>query len=177
MSVARLRDNDQGLTLIELIIYVVIAGVFGGLLAVVFSTGMQVDAKTRDRDSATGGAQVVTTNVLMSIRNASDVRIKDSVLQARVATGSADWECRAWALWNGDLVYADYALGEHAPASKDEWAKIVENVTGSQSGEAFTMQGERVAVRVVVTAGEVSVPVAGSALARARQNGAPTPCW
>lgn len=172
-----LKDDDSGLTLVELIVYVVIAGIFGSLLSVIFITSVQVDSQTRDRDRATAGAQVLTTHVMGSVRNASAVRLSGAVLQARVATGTADWECRSWTLFGGDLVYASFSPGASAPASISQWKTLVRNVTGTQSGQAFAATGSRVTIGAVVTAGAAKVPVTGAAVARARQEGTVTPCW
>lgn len=90
--------RDDGMSLVELILYSGLSMLFLTVLAGIFVTSWQADAATRDRDAATGAAHVVTNSIQTSIRNASSFKVDGSLLRARVATPGGGWECRAWRL-------------------------------------------------------------------------------
>jgi prepilin-type N-terminal cleavage/methylation domain-containing protein len=183
---ARARGGtDDGVTLVELIVAIAVGALFAGLLASLFASGVASQTQSRDRDVATGKAQVVTDSLQASIRNADAVRVDGNTLRARVATGTTGWECRGWALTaQGSIVYA------HAPAALGTvdatWTPLVgqagahgddASVSVQGGGEPFTLTGAQLTYRFTVTAGSASVPIAGSATAQAKTDGAVNPCW
>jgi hypothetical protein len=92
------RTSDDGITLVEMLVTSFVATLFLGMLALLFANGIQAQAQTTDRDTATGKAGVLSNSVLTSIRNASVFTVTDSGrgLIAKVATGATGWQCRAW---------------------------------------------------------------------------------
>ena len=62
--------DDDGVTLVELIISIAVSALFLGLLALMFVNGLRAQAQTTDRDTATGQSVVVTHSLLTSLRNA-----------------------------------------------------------------------------------------------------------
>lgn len=173
----RLIHDDEGLTLVELIIYIVVGGIVLGLLGSVFLNGMRVDGATRDRDVATGTAQVISNSITMSVRNASEVQVDGPVLRARVAVGVADWQCRAWYFDGTALRFKAYTPGGAVPAASGSWKALGEGVLSASSPGPFTLNGKSVAFALTVTVEDAEVPVAGSAVARALQEGTPARCW
>ena len=95
----RPSDDDAGVTLVELIIYMVVGLLLLSLMAGLFANGLSSQAQTTDRDTATGKATVVTDSLQTSIRNATAVNPSSGTgktIVALVATGTSGWECRAW---------------------------------------------------------------------------------
>lgn len=102
------RDHDAGTTLVELILYMMVAALFLGLLAALFANGVRVQAQSTERDLATGRAGVIGDSILGSIRNSSGFVIvsQNRALITRTTTGDGSTVCRAWlVLRDGDAEY------------------------------------------------------------------------
>ena len=164
------------MTLIELIIAVLIAALLLGAVASIFASGLRSESATRDRDAATGAAQVVTESLHASIRNASDVLAEGNLLRAVVATGSSGWECRAWALVGDELRYRTSPAPTGADATS--WTVLARGVSGTLDGDVpFTSDGRLVTIGVAVTARDASVPVTAGVAAQARAEAPVIACW
>ena len=88
------RPDDEGVSLIELILYMLIAGVILALVSATFINGWMAQASTTDRDAATGQANLVSASLQKSIRNAGALSLTtgtSDTLVARVATGIDYW--------------------------------------------------------------------------------------
>ncbi|WP_417562882.1 type IV pilus modification PilV family protein [Microbacterium sp.] len=179
------RTQDTGVTLVELIVYVAVSALFAGLMASLFIAGLHSQSQTRDRDIATGKAQVVTDMLQASIRNADAVHVDGGALVAHVATGTTGWECRGWALTGaGALVY------KHGPgllgAVDSTWRPLIDpagtqvgsaSVTVEGGGGPFTVTGAQVGYRFTVTAGTAAIPITGTVTAQAKADGTVGSCW
>jgi type II secretory pathway pseudopilin PulG len=100
--------DDSGITLIEVVVYVIIAGLFLGLLAALFANGIRAQAQATDRDLATGRAAVLTDSIQTSIRNSSGFVIvsQNRALIARTTAADGSSVCRAWlVVRQGDLEF------------------------------------------------------------------------
>jgi hypothetical protein len=179
------RRDEEGVTLVELIVYIAVGALFAGLVASLFLSGLQSQAQTQDRDTATGKAQVVTDMLQASIRNADAVHVDGPMLVARVATGTTGWECRGWALTaEGAIVYKH---GLTALTTVDAtWTPLIGpadahgdgvSVSVEGGGEPFTLTGMQLDYRFTVSSGTASVPITGSVTAQAIAAGAVSPCW
>ncbi|UUT35179.1 type IV pilus modification PilV family protein [Microbacterium elymi] len=179
------RGWDAGITLVELIIYIAVGALFAGILASLFISGITSQTNTRDRDVATGKAQVVTDMLQASIRNADAVHVDGGMLVARVATGTTGWECRAWALTDQKAIV--YKHGTAAPGTVDTtWTPLIgpadaqgdnASVSVEGGGVPFTLTGTQLDYRFTVTAGTVTLPITGSVIAQAKTDGAVSSCW
>ncbi|MGB3731117.1 PilW family protein [Microbacterium sp.] len=112
-----LRDDERGITLIELIIYMVLAAVFLTIVSAIFINGWLSQAATADRDAATANANLVTASLQQSIRNASAVHQPagaSNAVTAVVAIGdAADSQCRAWVWVLDTAASSDDADRDH----------------------------------------------------------------
>lgn len=105
-SITRLHGDESGITLIELIIYMVLAALFLTIVSAIFINGWQSQTDTADRDHSTSSANLVSASLQQSARNAALLRAPDGhTLVATVATGAATVQCRAWRLDGGALKY------------------------------------------------------------------------
>lgn len=183
-STARLAD-DAGLSLLEVIIYMLVSAVFLGLVGTIFITTIQANASSVNRDLSAGRAQVVSTSLSASVRNAADIEVQSSgtIARAVVARGTSGWECRAWAFHEGNVrmtTYATLASGTSAPTPSSSWGVLSDGVTGT-----FSENGSRLTWNLTVRAhladnagdGDASASVAGSAVAGARAQGSVPRCW
>lgn len=174
------HPDDDGITLVELLVYIVISGLVLGSLALMFASGLRAQTQATDRDSATGAGNVVSSSLLASIRNASEFTvIGGRSLIAKVATGGTDWECRAWALSDGELRYrsGDAAL---STADTSEWGVIAGGVTGILAGgTAFAAEGHRtLSIGMEIVSGETTIVFDNGVTAQAVSDGTDsTACW
>lgn len=171
-------SDDSGMTLVELIMYVVIGALFVGLLATLFATNLKAGDETRNRDTATGRAQVVAETLQTSVRNAAAIRIDGSLLRAQVAKGGNQWECRAWALEAGELRYRTSSSAIPA-GSTTGWTALATGVTGTKTGGSpFLLTGANsVAIGYTVTVGDATVKITSAVTAQAKAEGAVVACW
>lgn len=173
----RAEPDDAGITLVELIVYAAVAALFLGLLASLVVTGLKAEAATRERDTATGSAQVVSDSIQTSIRNSTEFRVDGSLLRARVATGATTGECRAWAISSGALVYLASAAAIPV-GGYTGWATLASGVSGTLAGGVpFSKSGQTLTLGISVTTGDSTVPITGGVSAQAKSEGTVTPCW
>jgi hypothetical protein len=167
------RIDDHGLSLIELVVYLLVSTLVLAGLATIFAAALTNDARTRERDTATGMAQLITNSVQTSVRNAVGAPVVSEggmLLRARVAVGSSGWECRGWVLDGDELKYraSAGAIAPHAYAEGDGWTTLAKGVVAAgPAGAAFVAQSARsVALHLEVTVGAATVPVTSGATAQ-----------
>lgn len=194
--------RDDGMSLVELIVYSGLSALFLTVLAGVFIASWQADATTRNRDAATGAAHLITNSIQTSIRNASDFKVDDSLLRARVATGASGWECRAWRLASpltiaGEQWYElQYNHGNAAiNGASGGWTNLLDGLSGGDGPRVlvqghpaedrpFGDQGNLLTLTLKVLVVDPSnprldalVPVNGDAVTQSWGEGSPTSCW
>lgn len=176
---ARPLAADAGMTLVELIMYILISALFLGLLATLFATTLTAGQQTRNRDTATGTAQVVAESLQASIRNAALLRVDGPQLRAQVATGANQWECRAWALQSGELRYRASSAAIPVGASTSGWTVLAKGVVGTKTaGSPFLLSStDTISIGYRVTVGEAAVSITSAATAQAKPEGTVAACW
>lgn len=181
MSPPRATSDEAGLTLVELIVYIVISGLFIGLLALLFINGLTAQEQMTARDSATGRANIVSASLQSSIRNATDVEVDSGGLRidAVVITPAGAFECRAWALDAGGALR--YSSGADArDTDTGGWSALIEGARGTLAGgRAFAATGARgIDFGISVSVGDATVLATNGVTAQAvtTGGGAPT-CW
>lgn len=181
MSIRRARSDDAGITLVELIVYIFMSGLFVGLLAVLFTNGLTAQEQTTARDSATGSANVVSASLQSSIRNATEIAVDGGGLRvdAVVITPAGDFECRAWALDGGGALR--YSAGDDSRgADSSGWRALTEGARGTLAGgAAFAANGTRgIDFGISVSVGDVTVSTTNGVTAQAVATGGGAPaCW
>lgn len=171
--------SDAGMSLVELVVYLVVAVLVTLGITTIFASGVGANTQTRDRDAATGQAQLISRSIQTGIRNASDFTVTDDLLRARVATGSSGWRCEAWAIAaDGGLVYRTSATAITVPSDYAGWTTLADKAQGTLSGgKAFAMSGNRLEAGLKLTVGESVVSITTDAVAQAKGEGSPAACW
>lgn len=162
--------EDHGLTLIEVIVYVVISALVAVLIATLFAQGLAAQARSTERDRATGYANVISTS-LSSLRNATEVHPQSRAVVATIITGSGDVEYRGWAVGvDGRFRYRE-SDAPIDPDSAEEWGVISSGLgTGSDRVEgtfSYSLPDRVLTVDLQVWAGEVRVDVKTRIMAQA----------
>lgn len=171
------RPDDEGVSLIELILYMLIAGVILALVSATFINGWMAQASTTDRDAATGQANLVSASLQKSIRNAGALSLTtgtSDTLVARVATGTNGSECRAWKRTaSGDLLYKTSSAAID-PNATTGWTTLA---TGIEGGPIFSASSAtRLTYSFTAEVGDTSIPIRGAVTAQAVIPGG-GPCW
>lgn len=171
--------RDAGMSLVEVIVYLAVAVLVTLGLSTMFASGVSASTSTKNRDTATGQAQLITTALQIGIRNSSAFTVTDNLLRARVATGEADWRCDAWAVTPaGRFVYRTSNSAIAAPSDYSDWAVLADQVRGTLTGDqAFAMSTDRVEIGLEITVGDATVPLATDAVSQAKGEGSPATCW
>lgn len=171
--------SDTGMSLVELIVVVLISGLFLSVLAMIFGNGLAAQQRATERDAATAQLNAVTASVVESVRASAGTRVTASGqrLDAKVlrADGTS-WECRAWQVQGTELRYS--AGSTARPAVSTSWKSLASGVSGALSaGAAFEQgAGKRVTVGIELVRGETSIIVNDGAVAQVVQSGGPA-CW
>ena len=174
----RRRADDRGATLVELIVYIALGALVLALIASLFAAGVRSQAAAAERDAATGKAALITGSLQSSIRNASAFRVEPDgrTLRARVATGTASWECQAWTLTaGGDFRFttSPYAIRIRTIPG---WTTVASGVATADGGPLFVRSGARVTYELVVTDQDQILPLSGGVTAQAVLEGSGA-CW
>ncbi len=172
------RPKDEGVTLVELIVYLAVGALILALMAGLLINGLKSQAQTTDRDTATGRATIIANSLQTSIRNATAFKVETNGLTVRavVVTGAATWQCRAWSLSGGNLMYKTSSTIIPVTSTAG-WTNLVPGVSViSPATTVFTASGSTLTAGFTVTAGAATVPVTTGVVAQATLGGA-GPCW
>jgi len=171
-------SEDEGVTLVELIIYLAVGALILALMAGLLINGLKSQAQTTDRDTATARSTIVTNSLQTSIRNATAFKVETNGLTVRavVVTGAATWQCRAWSVSGGNLMYKTSSTVIPVTSTAG-WTTLAPGVAvTAPATTAFTAVGNQLSAAFTVTAGAAAVPVTTGVVAQATLGGA-GPCW
>ena len=179
MSPRTTPPMDEGVGLIELVVYLCLAILATAGVSMLFANGLSTDAATRARNAATGDSQVISASIQSSIRNASEFAVTGNLLRARVATGATGWRCEAWAVTPaGTLVHHSSATAIAVPANYSSWTVLANRARGTRGGgQAFIKSGRRLEARLEIAVQNAVAPITTDAVAQAAGEGTPTTCW
>jgi len=172
-----LRD-EAGVGVVELIVYIALAALILTTIVAVFVTGLQSESATRQRDAATGSAQLISNSVQKSIRNSSGFDVSGSMLRAKVAVGSGSgWLCEAWRLTSAGELQHKTSSSLITTTEGTGWATLATGVSGTVvPDQPFERDGVRLQLRLQVAVGAATAQVGTAATAQAFGEGG-TSCW
>lgn len=188
----RARDDD-GVTLVELIVTISLSAIVLALIAVTFVNGITAQRDGVARDAATGQTNVVATTLATSIRNSGAVRVSGAGtrLDAVYIAPNGTPECRAWAVVTKSgvptLVYRASKTGA-VPTATSAWTTLAKNVTGTlTAGAVFSAVGVKTVqigmevktdqVKVAVTDGVTAQALGQESVMTAATTAGRLPCW
>lgn len=189
----RLARDEAGVTLVELIVGMVVAGMFAAMLTLMFINGWTSQQKSIARDSATGQANVLRTSLSDSLRNATAVRVSGGGTRVDAVVGRVGasltgwtWECRAWALHDRSIRYSAGPTARGTDVAS--WATLagksaqapLDVVTGTISGVPFALVGAKsVQIGIDIRSGidPQTVSISDGMTAQAVSTEAAITCW
>lgn len=174
--------SDDGLTLIELLVYIMIAGLIGTLVLTLFINMWQVERVVNDRTEATTRGQLIASQIERSVRNANGFTISAGGEQLQVSTslgGSA--ACHGFFLNAGK---AQMTVSTSPASAANTWPIWQNGILGSPAyftpvgvnGVHYEFYATDPGAQDLSDA-QVSVLFSGDVYMRNPINKGVTPCW
>lgn len=127
------KEDEEGFTLIEMVVAVVIFGMLTVLVFNLFSTSRTTTTNVQAGSTSIAEAQIATTQLAKKLRNATNAKVTDD--GNRLDVENFDGTCTTWAYKDGILYYHD--KGKADPFSQD-WTKRITDVVSSTGDRFFT---------------------------------------
>jgi hypothetical protein len=184
------RTGDEGITLVELIIY-------GGLLVVVLTivagmliSSLRAESAVRTVTNVSVQAQSVADSIETGIRNSSAFRVTapsstQQFLVARVAGADAtlSWTCMAWyysaSASGGTIRFHESATAIAAPNASTlaTWTLLGQGVIPAAGSTIFTKNGDQLVIAFKALAGDEPPASIASSASRRAQTWESAPCF
>lgn len=176
-------DRDQGFTLVELLVYMLLAVVVLTIVSAILINSLRAENAVRVAAQATDSAQLVAQSLNRGVHNSSAIEVSAPAADAIVVrTRSLDsssagvWRCEAWAVFDGDLRTTNSTSTIPAPSLASDvssWLLLAEGVEPIGADPMFVLDadGRSLAVSVTVANGD-GIPITLDTTIVSRQ---PTP--
>ena len=185
----RLREDDRGVTLIELMVYALLLSSVILIIGGVAATSSISERTVRSVVTASTEAQLAVDAIETGIRNSSNFTLTNPTtssqfVTARVARGTTTvtYICAAWyyssTLNNGSIHYKESTTAIAVPttAQAATWKLIVDDVKPSTGTTIFGGTDQLTIAFKVLADGHPPASVSSSATSRS-ENGASAPCF
>lgn len=171
--------DDAGLSLIELIIYVVLASVILGGMATILINSWSTQQDVQTTTQATNRGQLIGQSIERAVRNAEafDVSPDGTMLRVHTTLGG-DRACQAF-WFTGGAAYMTSSAGPLPAATTVAWpAPWIPGGVVQNGSTAFFVQ-DNFALTYTFDIETESAPVRfeGDVSQRTPETGATTPCW
>ncbi|GAA4480311.1 type II secretion system protein [Microbacterium panaciterrae] len=172
--------GDDGLSLIELIVVVIILGILGTVIATIFVNTWKSEEAVRTQSQATTSGQLVSSEIERAMRNAVafDVSADGSTLRVDSSLGG-NRQCQAFSL----LADGAHMTVTAAPAAASGWPIWQKNIAQSgapffvKSGNTVTYTFSALSKSDSGTVAAAPVRFTGTAYMRNAAAGSLAPCW
>ena len=173
-------QEDGGLSLIELIVVVVILGILGTVIVMIFVNTWKSEEAVRTQSQATTSGQLVSSEIERAMRNAVafDVSPDGSTLRVNSSL-SGSRQCQAFSL-AADGAHMTVAA---SPAAASGWPIWQKNIASSgppffaKSGNSVTYAFSALSKSDAGTVAAAPVQFTGTAYMRNAAAGSLSPCW
>lgn len=161
--------DDSGITLVELLIYIMLAVVVLTIVGAILINSFRAQAQVQDGAESASTAQLVAESVGQGVRNASALEVTNptaysTMLRTRSIDGSASgsWYCQAWVWSAGELRTTRSSTAIAAPdaATLSTWTLLASGVAAVGSTPIFSVGGDERSLNVSLTvANGETVPI------------------
>ncbi|HEY9309130.1 MAG TPA: hypothetical protein VIP82_15110 [Microbacterium sp.] len=167
---------DSGLSLIELIVYVLLASVLLGAMALILVNSWRTQEDVTSVSGATNRGQVMGSALERAMRNALDFDVDNTGTVLRVRTSlTGPHACQGFLLTDDE---ARIAMSSGAlPANTNDWADWESDVVQNGTSPFFVENGDTVVYTFDIETDSAPVRFSGEAAARSVATGTSSPCW
>lgn len=156
------RYSETGMTLVELLIYMVLAVVVLLIVGGVLINSLNTQRTVRDATQASNTGQLVSLSVGQGVRNASAIwhsaaGVEPELLIVRTAGSGATptWSCQAWSFDNGEVrTRTSAGLIPTTAASIATWTLLGSGMKAVSASPVFSQTGRSVALLLDVDTGK-----------------------
>ncbi|MDQ0614916.1 type II secretory pathway pseudopilin PulG [Microbacterium sp. W4I4] len=173
-------DDESGLSLIELIIYVLILGVITAAIAMLFINTLQTEKSVRDQTAATTRGQLISSQIERAVRNAEAFAIEDggATLKVNSVDRNGTTLCQGFTFSGGDVRMV---ISDSPSATPSSWPAWQDGVKKDPAKPYFSASGAD-AVTYAFDAtnpdlGGSPVRFTGNVYMRNTASGSVSPCW
>lgn len=170
------EDRDGGFSLVELIIYVLLASLLLGTMAMILINSWRTQKSVTSVSEATNTGQVMGSAVERAMRNALafDVDGTGTILRVRTSLGGA-LACQGFLLTTGQarITTSSGALSTNT----NNWSNWASSVVQNGSTPFFAETGDAVNYAFDIQTTSSAVRFSGEAATRSVATGVSSPCW
>lgn len=168
-------NEDDGVSLIELVVYVLIASVLLLATVAILTNSWSIQRNVTNVTNATNRGQLMTSTIERAMRNAIafDVSVDGSTLLVHTSLGGT-LVCQGFALTAGE---ARMSLSGSALGASSTWPVWQMGATQRGSTPFFAETGSTVAYTFDISTTAAPVRFTGQAAARSATAGVIAPCW
>lgn len=169
------RRSDDGLSLIEVIVYVLIASMILLATTAILINSWNTQRNVTNVTQATNRGQVMTSSIERAMRNAIafDVSVDGTTLLVHTSLGGS-LVCQGFELTAGESRMSTSASTLAVPSNWPVWQS---GVAPRGSSPFFAEAGSSVAYMFDITTTSAPVRFEGQAAARSASTGVSAPCW
>jgi prepilin-type N-terminal cleavage/methylation domain-containing protein len=171
-------SNDDGFTLIELIVVIILIGILGGGIATIIANSWTVQNDVTTTSQATNRGQLIGQSIEMAVRNAQAIDVSPDGSLLRVhTTQSGSKTCQGF-WFTGGSAYMTQTAGALPNAVVSSWPKAWQGQVVQHSGAPFIVaNGATVTYTFDIDTNGAPVSIAGQVAMRAPSTGVTAPCW
>lgn len=173
--IRHLLDDDAGVSLVELIIYALVASLVVGAAGLILVNSWITQRNVTDVTEATNRGQALSSTIERAMQNALDFDVSVDGQTLRVRTSlDGDLRCQGFHISNGTarLAQAD----EDLPAS-GAWKVWQSGVVQHDGSPYFVPSAQGVTYTFDIATDTASVRFGGQTAARSALSGESEPCW
>lgn len=162
--------RDEGVSLVELLIYMLLAVTILTIIAAILINSLQAERTVRTSAQATDTAQLAAQSLNRGIHNASAIEVTSpatgiTVVRTRSIDSSAAgvWRCEAWVVADGEMRFATSSAAIAPPTTASAaagWLLLAEGVEPIGANPIFALAADERSLAVGFTVANGSgVPI------------------
>jgi Tfp pilus assembly protein PilW len=171
-----LKDDESGVSLVELIIYMLLASVILASAAMILVNSWNTQKDVTTVSEATNRGQSMGYTIERAMRNGLAFEVSAGGTELRVRTSlGGNLTCQGFLLTSGTarLSQSSGAL----PSSSSAWTLWEQGIEQDGSSDFFTSSGQIVDYTFKVQTESAPVRISGEASTRSAATGVSSPCW
>lgn len=134
---SRSDRSDAGFTLVELLVYIILLGIVGTMVAMLLINGFRSQTRITETTASTGDIQNAAAAIENDVRQAAavDINASGTLLRTRTWVGDPDsgsYQCRGWFYDSGSKTLRRSQLESAVAAgSGDSWSPYATDIVAS----------------------------------------------